>query len=295
VKELGEAMSDRKQVSVRRDQSDSRQLSARDFARFSEFIHTECGIKMPPSKKTMLEARLQKRLRALALPDYSHYCAYFFSKEGMATELPHLLDVVTTNTTDFFREPNHFELLSRNVLPRWLSRHQGRELAVWSAGCSTGEEPYSLAIVFSEFQLQQPEFRFSILATDISTRVLEHASRAVYAEDKLEKVPKHLHKLHFLRSKDRSRRLVRVAPEVRRLVSFQRLNFMEEFSFKNRMDIIFCRNVMIYFDRPTQERLLGKFCSHLHQGGHIFIGHSESLTGMQLPLRQLAPTVYERV
>lgn len=288
-------MSDREQVPVRREHSDSRQLSARDFARFSEFIHTECGIKMPPSKKTMLEARLQKRLRALALPDYSHYCAYFFSKEGMATELPHLLDVVTTNTTDFFREPNHFELLSRNVLPRWLSRHQGRELAVWSAGCSTGEEPYSLAIVLSEFQLQQPEFRFSILATDISTRVLEHASRAVYAEEKLEKVPKQLHKLHFLRSKDRSRRLVRVAPEVRRLVSFQRLNFMEEFSFKNRMDIIFCRNVMIYFDRPTQERLLGKFCSHLHQGGHIFIGHSESLTGMQLPLRQLAPTVYERV
>ncbi|MEG6549073.1 protein-glutamate O-methyltransferase [Desulfocurvibacter africanus] len=288
-------MSDSKQVSVRRDQSNSRQLSARDFARFSEFIHTECGIKMPPSKKTMLEARLQKRLRALALPDYSHYCAYFFSKEGMATELPHLLDVVTTNTTDFFREPNHFDLLSRNVLPRWLSRHQGRELAVWSAGCSTGEEPYSLAIVLSEFQLQQPEFRFTILATDISTRVLEHASRAVYAEDKLEKVPKPLHKLHFLRSKDRSRRLVRVAPEVRRLVSFQRLNFMEEFSFKNRMDIIFCRNVMIYFDRPTQERLLSKFCSHLYQGGHIFIGHSESLTGMQLPLRQLAPTVYERV
>lgn len=288
-------MSDSRQMPARRSQGNPRQLSARDFARFSEFIHTECGIKMPPSKKTMLEARLQKRLRALALADYAQYCAFFFSKEGMATELPHLLDVVTTNTTDFFREPNHFELLSRNVLPRWLNRNQGRELAVWSAGCSTGEEPYTLAIALSEFQQQQPEFRFSILATDISTRVLEHATRAVYAEDKLEKVPAHMHRLYFLRSKDRSKRLVRVAPEIRRLVSFQRLNFMEDFSFKNKMDIIFCRNVMIYFDRPTQERLLGKFCTHLRQGGHIFIGHSESLTGMQLPIRQLAPTVYERI
>lgn len=272
-----------------------RQLSAKDFSRLSELIHGECGIKMPPSKKTMLEARLQKRLRALSMSGFDQYGEYLFSTQGLATELPHLLDVVTTNTTDFFREPNHFELLSSSILPRWQARASGRPLAVWSAGCSTGEEPYTLAMVLSEYQVKEPDFRFTILATDISTRVLEHAVRAVYAEEKLAKVPKILHRRYFLRSKDRGRRLVRVAPEIRGLVGFRRLNFMEDFGFREKMDIIFCRNVMIYFDRPTQERLLGKFCAHLRQGGHVFIGHSESLTGMRLPLRQLAPTVYERI
>ncbi len=272
-----------------------RQLSARDFGRFSELIHGECGIKMPPSKKTMLEARLHKRLRALSMSEFDQYCAYLFSDEGLATELPHLLDVVTTNTTDFFREPRHFEFLTGSLIPRWRSGNQNRPMALWSAGCSTGEEPYTLAMVLSEHQRHDPDFRFSILATDLSTRVLEHAVRAVYAEDKLDKVPKHLHRVYFLRSKDRGRHLVRVVPEVRGLVSFRRLNFMEEFGFREQMDVIFCRNVMIYFDRPTQARLLGKFCNHLRQGGHIFIGHSESLTGMRLPLRQLAPTIYERI
>jgi len=270
-------------------------MCARDFARFGEFIHAECGIKMPPGKKTMLEARLQKRLRALGLDDYGSYCEYLFSPAGMETELVHLLDVVTTNTTDFFREPRHFELLLNTLLPRWHVRHGGsRSFRIWSAGCSSGEEPYTMAMVLSDFAARTQGFTFSILATDISTRVLEHARRAIYSVDKIKPVSESYRKRFLLRSKDRSRDLVRIAPEVRRLVAFQRLNFMEPISLETPMDMIFCRNVMIYFERATQEELLRKFCANLRRGGHLFIGHSESLTGLTLPLKQIAPTVYER-
>ena len=273
----------------------SRTMCARDFARFGEFIHAECGIKMPPGKKTMLEARLQKRLRALGLDDYGSYCEYLFSTAGMETEIVHLLDVVTTNTTDFFREPRHFELLLHTLLPRWSIRHGGsRVFRIWSAFCSTGEEPYTMAMVLSDFASRTQGFTFSILGTDISTRVLEHARRAIYSTDKIKPVSESYRKRFLLRSKDRSRELVRIAPEVRRLVDFKRLNFMESISLETPMDMIFCRNVMIYFERATQEELLRKLCTNLRLGGHLFIGHSESLTGLTLPLKQIAPTVYER-
>ncbi|MBG0775591.1 MAG: protein-glutamate O-methyltransferase [Desulfovibrionaceae bacterium] len=270
-------------------------MEAKDFERFSRFIYEEVGIKMPPNKRTMLESRLQKRLRVRGLPDYGAYCDYLFSEQGFAEELPHLIDVVTTNTTDFFREPKHFDLLSEEVLPDWHRRHAGaRTLKVWSAGCSFGMEPYTLAMVLAEFAARQSSFRYSILGTDISTRALQACVRAVYAEDRVEPVPQPLKRKYLLRSRDRTRRLVRIAPELRQQVEFRRLNFMQPFSFRDPMDIIFCRNVIIYFDRPTQERLFEKFCANLRPGGFVFIGHSESLTSMSLPLTQVAPTVYRR-
>lgn len=270
-------------------------MCEKDFRRFSEFIHTECGIKMPPGKKTMLEARLQKRLRALGYENYARYCEYLFSPAGLQTEIVHLLDVVTTNTTDFFREPKHFEYLSENVLPAWHARNGGsREMRFWSAGCSTGEEPYTLAMVLCEYAERAASFRFSIMATDISTRVLQHATRAVYSMDKVAKVAMHYKKRYMLRSKDKAQELVRMGPMLRQRISFGRLNFMEPFTLDQKMDVIFCRNVMIYFERATQEELLGKFCANLVSGGHLLIGHSESITGMRLPLRQVAPTIYMR-
>jgi len=273
----------------------ARAMCERDFKRFSDFIHNECGIKMPPGKKTMLEARLQKRLRALGFDTYARYCEFLFSPNGMQSEIIHLLDVVTTNTTDFFREPRHFEILSERLLPAWHGRFGGsREMRFWSAGCSTGEEPYTLGMVLEDFAARAPGFRFSITATDISTRVLEHAVRAVYTEEKVARMAMTFKKRYLLRSKDKSRGLVRIAPEVRRHVTFGRLNFMEPFSLEHKLDAIFCRNVMIYFERATQEELLSKFCANLLSGGHLFIGHSESITGMRLPLRQVAPTIYQR-
>lgn len=271
-------------------------MNDRIFERFSEFIKAELGIKMPSSKKTLLEARLQKRLRELGMATHEEYCEYLFSPQGMENELVNLVDVVTTNTTDFFREPKHFELLMGKVLPELTARGgSGRNVNIWSAGCSSGEEPYTLAMVLSEFARQNTGFTFSILATDISTQVLRMAVRAIYPETKIGPIPQEYRKRYLLRSKDRTRRLVRIGPDARCHVRFRRLNFMEDFSFDGQLDIIFCRNVVIYFDRPTQETLFSRFCRKLAPGGYLFIGHSESLAGMDLPLEPVAPTVYRKV
>jgi chemotaxis protein methyltransferase CheR len=167
---------------------------------------------------------------------------------------------------------------------------------IWSAGCSTGQEPYTLAMVLSEFAVSRPGFDFHILATDISTRVLEKAKNAVYDEDVVAPVPQPLKKKYLLRSKDRSSGLVKIAPELRGKVSFRRLNFMEgDFGLREQLDIIFCRNVIIYFDRQTQERLLQRFYGHMRSGAHIFMGHSETLSGLDVPLVSVYPTVYQKM
>jgi len=271
-------------------------MDDRIFERFSEFIKSELGIKMPAAKKTLLEARLQKRLRELCIGSHEEYCEYLFSPQGMEEELVNLVDVVTTNTTDFFREPKHFSLLLEHVLPTLFAcPGSARRVNLWSAGCSSGEEPYTLAMVLSEFARLNPGFAFNILATDISTQVLRMAVRAVYPESKIGPIPQEYRKRYLLRSKDRTRRLVRIGPEARGHVRFRRLNFMENFTFAEELDIIFCRNVVIYFDRQTQEKLFSRFCRKLLPGGYLFIGHSESLAGMDLPLEPVAPTVYRRV
>lgn len=265
------------------------------FNRISTYIHTHVGIKLPPSKRTMLEARLQKRLRALRMDSYEAYTEFVFSDAGKEQELRHLIDVITTNTTEFFREPKHFDFLTRNVLPEWTKQRTSAQLTLWSAGCSIGMEPYTLGMVMAQYAEKTPGFSFRILATDISSRALQTAVRAVYEEERIVGVPEAYKKKFLLRSKDRTKGLIRIAPEIRAKIEFQRLNFMEKFCFTNPMDIIFCRNVIIYFDKPTQERLFQQFCSCLRPGGYLFIGHSESLTGMELPLVQAAPTVYRRI
>ncbi|HDH11213.1 MAG TPA: chemotaxis protein CheR [Nitrospirae bacterium] len=275
-------------------------LSEKDFKRLSKFIHSECGIKMPDSKKTMLESRLQKRLRRLRLTSFTEYCDYLFSPQGIENELVHMIDVVTTNKTDFFREPGHFDYLAQKALPELIALHGAgirKNLMVWSAGCSTGEEPYTLAIVLSEFTERCPgfKFRYLILATDISTEVLEKAKHGIYEHERVDPLPPGMKKKYLLKGKNKSSGLVRIVPELRSKVRFRRLNFLEgDFGMREHMDIIFCRNVIIYFDRPTQEKLLIRFCRHLGPGGYIFMGHSETLHGMNLPLAQVAPTIYRK-
>ncbi len=271
-------------------------LGDAEFRRLASFIEGHCGIRMPASKRTMLEARLRKRLRSLGLCSFRDYCRLVLDEPGGGPERVHLLDAITTNKTDFFREPQHFELFVRLVLPALLQGSGAgvrRPLAVWSAGCSTGEEPYTLAMVLQEVAEDLTGFRFGILATDISTSVLAVARRAIYTEQHVRPVPEALRRKYLLRSRDRSRALVRVVPELRQVVRFRRLNFMDrDYGLRRTMDVIFCRNVMIYFDRATQERLLLRFCSHLAPGGYLFLGHSESVNGLRVPLRQVAPTVY---
>ncbi|WP_250645570.1 CheR family methyltransferase [Salidesulfovibrio onnuriiensis] len=267
-----------------------------EFERFSKLIHSEFGIKMPPSKKVLLQSRFQKRLRALGLQSYQEYCEYVFSPEGQDKERQHLVDVVTTNTTHFFREPKHYDILNEMVLPAVWKRHgTGKEILVWSAGCSSGEEPYTLAMVLSEFADRCQGFRFSILATDISREILQKAMRAVYALEKADEIPQEMKKKYVLKSKNPEKRLIKMDKLIRNRIRFSQLNFMENFRLQTPQDIIFCRNVVIYFDRATQEVLFSKFCDNLNPGGYLFIGHSESLSGMKLPLRQLAPTVFQRI
>ncbi|MBA4390322.1 MAG: chemotaxis protein CheR [Syntrophus sp. (in: bacteria)] len=263
-------------------------MSQSDFTRLREFIYSECGITLADAKKTMLEARLQKRLRELNLKSFSQYCDYLFSANGVEQELTDMINQVTTNKTDFFREPAHFEYLKSKALPE-LTRLK-KSLLVWSAGCSSGEEPYTLAMVLQEFGCS-----FMVLATDISTKVLEKARLAVYDEERVAPVPSDFKRKYLLTNKDRTKRLFRVVPELRERVKLRRLNFMDgDFGFREPIDIIFCRNVIIYFDKQTQERLLNHFCRYLSPDGYVFMGHSETLLGMDVPLVPVAPTIYRR-
>ncbi|MEA3545638.1 MAG: protein-glutamate O-methyltransferase [Thermodesulfobacteriota bacterium] len=274
-------------------------LSKQDFQRLSSFIYDELGIKMSDSKKTMLTGRLSRRLRALELSSFTEYCDFLFSPEGLKRELVHLINAVTTNKTDFFREPGHFDYLTKTTLPVLQQQHRfdgRRKLKIWSAGCSTGEEPYTLSMVLADVKTTQPGFDFDILATDISNRVLEAARTAIYPIHQVKPVSVPHQKKYLLKGRDKKNPQVRIVPELRKKIRFGRLNFMaDDLGLPEKVDIIFCRNVIIYFDKPTQEKLMLKFCRYLNQGGYLFLGHSESLHGYDTPLEQVAPTIYRKL
>jgi chemotaxis protein methyltransferase CheR len=271
-------------------------LSPRDFQRIGAFIEANIGIRMPEAKRTMVEARLRSRLRDLGLSSFSEYCDRALAGGDAEGELVHLVDQVTTNKTDFFREPGHFDYLAQQAWPT-LVRERGagveRELTVWSAACSSGEEPYTLAMVLSEVALAHPGWRFQILATDICTQVLAQAQRAIYAVDRIAPIPPRMRERYLLQSRDPEQKLVRIAPALRGRVRFRQLNLMDQsYGIREPVDVIFCRNVFIYFDRCTQERILNHFCRHLAPGGYVFLGHSEAINGHDVPLRAVAPTTY---
>ncbi len=273
-------------------------LSDSEFDALSGFIQENFGIKMPPAKKTMLEARLQKRLRRLEIYSFKEYCELLFSREGQRNELFHMIDVITTNKTEFFREPQHFEYLVDEAIPELLSDCHGRYrmLRVWSAGCSTGEEPYTIAIVLEEYKELHKGVDYSILASDISERVLDVARTAVYPIDKTSMFPFYLKRKYLLKSKDESKASVRIKPGLRKKIDFENINLIgESLRVGECMDVIFCRNVLIYFDRHTQELLLTRLYDRLCRGGYLFLGHSETLCGMNLDFVSVAPTVYRKV
>jgi chemotaxis protein methyltransferase CheR len=271
-------------------------LSKPDVDRLRALIYAQAGINLGPDKKIMLEQRLRPRLRTLGLDSFRRYCDYLFSSAGQRDEMVHLLDAVTTNKTDFFREPQHFDYLTRIALPE-IARGRGtaRPLVIWSAGCSTGEEPYTLAMVLSEYARNSPGFRFKLLATDICTTVLEKANLAVFKSEIAAPVPKDLLRKYFLRSRNRASNLLRVVPELRNLVEFRQLNFKDaDYGLTEKPDIVFCRNVIIYFDRHTQEQILQRLTHQLVPGGYAFLGHSETLHGLDVPLAAAGPAVYRK-
>lgn len=271
-------------------------LSSAEFERIKDFIENHCGIKLPPTKKQMVEGRLRKRLRKHSFTTYEEYLDYVFTSGEGEEEIVSLIDVLTTNKTDFYREPGHFEYMRDRVLPYLLKDNDSARVKVWSAGCSSGEEPYTLSMELHGFFENIKGWSFEILATDISTEVLRKACTAIYDEEKISNLPFEIKKKFFLRSKDRNDCKVRPKPFVRKSVRFARLNLMDEkFSHDKDYDIIFCRNVIIYFDRETQERILRKLVSHLKPGRFLFLGHSETIHGMNLDVETVAPTVYRKL
>ena len=270
-------------------------ISPQNFKRLSARIHDLAGIKLPQSKQTMLEGRLRRRVRAHEFEDLDAYCDAVFDGDLGEEEIEHLLNAVTTNKTDFFREPKHFEYMESTVLPA-IKAAGTRRLRAWSAGCSTGAEPYTMAMVFDDFALRHGGLEYGILATDLDSEVLEVARRGIYPRTQLDPVPPAIRKRYVMEPLDRHGRDVRIVPALRSAVGYAQLNFMDaRYPVGDPMDIILCRNVLIYFDRPTQEAVLDRLCRNLKPGGWIMLGHSETIADMTLPLRQVGPTTFQKV
>ncbi len=270
-------------------------ISKRNFDKLARFIYDYSGIKMPPTKLTMLEGRLRRRLRATRHASFDDYCDFLFNEGGLDQETIYLIDVVTTNKTDFFREAKHFEYMQTVALPT-LADSGLRTIRTWSSACSTGAEPYTMAMVLAEFVESRSDVSYNVLATDLSTDVLQTARRGIYAEDLVAPVPRDLQKKYVMVAKQQGRREVRISPKLRSRVGFARMNLMDEkYPVGDMMHLIFCRNVLIYFDKQTQAGVLTRLCGCLAKGGYMFIGHSESITGFDLPLKQVSNTVFQRI
>jgi len=269
-------------------------LTDKEFELFSRLIYTKAGINLHTGKKELLRARLAKRLRSSKFHNFQEYYDYVLGDKS-GEELVRLLDSVSTNLTSFFRESNHFQFLADEALPGLVAnKKRGGGIRIWSAGCSSGEEPYSLAITILEHKAVTPALNFKILATDISTRVLATAEQGIYPEERCKDINTNILKKYFQKGQGRWQGYVQVKPVVRNCIQFMRYNLMEPCPCKEPMDIIFCRNVMIYFDKNTQDRVVNSFYSALGEGGYLFIGHSESLTGIKHAFKYARPTVYQK-
>lgn len=273
----------------------SEALSLRNFNRLASFIHQYSGIRMPPNKRTMLEGRIRRCMRDSGFSSVDDYCDHLFDGGGLERETVRLIDAVTTNKTDFFREPQHFDFLMDHGLPA-LTKAGRRKLKFWSAACSIGAEAYTLAMVMEEFGRRVRRVDYSILGTDLCTQVLAQALDGRYAEAMMEPVPAELRARYVMRARDPRRREVRIAPELRAKLSLARLNLIDDAYPADRdFDVIFCRNILIYFDKPTQNKVLSNLCEHLRPGGYLILGHSESIVGVDLPVRPVGHTLFQRV
>lgn len=270
------------------------QLSEEEFLHIRRLVHRHAGIHLPHQKKILVQARLAKLLRVKGLDNFREYCR-LLREDKSGRELAELLDVITTNQTAFWREPGHFLLLAQDILPAWRrQKWSGLNWRFWSAGCSSGEEPYTLAMVLMEVLPPEDRKKVKIYASDLNTQVLTQARQGIYPEDRIAPLPAEWQKRFFLKGRSRWAGFVRLRPEVRNLVHFFHLNLMDDFDFHEELDLIFCRNVMIYFDRQTQGQVVEKFYRSLKPGGYLFLGHSESLCNFRHRFRYVKPAVYQK-
>ncbi len=269
------------------------ELKNSDFEKISRLVYEQCGIFLHEGKKELVKARLSKRLRAGSYKSFTEYYHYVTTEEG-TEELVSMIDSISTNVTSFFREASHFVRLRHIILSameKGGSPAGKNSFNIWSAGCSTGEEPYTLAITFRETAEHHP-LQASILATDISTRVLKVAEAGIYAQEKTKGISPAVLKKYFQVGTGQSTGYVRVKNDLKKMITFKHFNLMDRFQGRNDFDVIFCRNVMIYFDKKTQNNLVNKFYDALKSGGHFFVGHSESLTGLKHQFGYVEPSVY---
>ncbi len=272
-------------------------LTDGEYQLFRKLVYAESGIALGDQKMQLVRARLGKRLRQGEFRSYKEYYNYVVN-DRTGEELCGLLDAISTNTTHLFRESRHFDLL-KDIVARWAGdrtkRATNRTLRIWSAGCSSGEEPYSLVMVAHDALRDHPTLELKVLATDLSIRMLSRAKLGIFEPHRVGTVPPALKNRYLAKIQQDGQTLLQVVPELRRLVTFARFNLMTpSFPFRHGFHVIFCRNVMIYFDRPTQQALVNKFVDQLQDGGYFMIGHSESLSGTEHPLSYVEPTVYRK-
>lgn len=269
-------------------------FTRKDFDFLRRIANERTGIVVKDEKFDMFYSRLCRRVRRLGLNNFSEYCD--FLQDGNAEEeVLELVNAITTNLTAFFRENHHFEYLRQSLIPELLKKNQdSRKIRIWSAGCSTGEEPYSLSMTLKESLSSAAGWNARILATDIDSNVLAKASKGVYPLDRVKGIPKPQLRRWFMRGKGDQSGFARLKPEVRSQIDFAQLNLMDNWSVDGPVDVIFCRNVIIYFDRDSKVKLIDRYADNLVEGGHLFIGHSESLFKISDRFELIGNTIYRK-
>ncbi len=272
-------------------------LSDKEFEMFRDLVFEKSGISLHEGKKELVRTRLGALVRKGGFKSYKEY--YDFVKNDKAEiEIVNMLDAISTNLTSFFREPAHFTFLTETIIPQFVEAKRAvgdKDVRVWSAGCSSGEEPYSLAFTLMDHLETIQTWNVKILATDLSTQVLEMATKGLYKEERVKAMPTNILRKYFQKGVKDNNGVFRVRPEAQQMISFKRFNLMDPtFPFHKKFSFIFCRNVMIYFDKPTQQKLIAKFYNVLEPDGYLLIGHSESLTGVQHQFKYIKPTIYRK-
>jgi chemotaxis protein methyltransferase CheR len=274
------------------------EISPREYELFQALVYEHTGITLGPHKRHLVQARLGRRLRALGLATFTEYRNYLVHDDPGGVELGRFINAITTNKTDFFREPHHFTYLAAHWIPAVkarAARDGNRTLRIWSAGCSTGEEPYTIAITLREALGPAAGWDVKILASDLDTDVLARAQRGVYTTEQTAPVPPDVLARYFLRGRGDSAGHLRVRPELSSLITFRRINLMDaRWPIRSRLDAVFCRNTLIYFDAPTQQRMLERFLGLLKEDGLLILGHSESVHGLLDRVARLGHTIFRK-
>ena len=267
----------------------------KDFHVLRELVNRHTGIALSEAKRELVYSRLTRRLRQLNLKSFSKYCQ-LLQDDANGEEVVHFTNAVTTNLTSFFREPHHFEYLTKKYLPTLReNKTNNKRYRFWCAGCSTGEEPYSLAMSIKEAVPMEYNYDIKILATDLDSSVLDTAISGIYPDEKLKSILPHRQKKWFQRSDLNSSGYSQISPELQKIITFRQLNLMHEWPMKGPFDAIFCRNVVIYFDKPTQRILIDRFANLLADGGYLFLGHSESLFKVTDRFNLMGQTIYQKI